>query len=87
MARVYSYPAMERLVEIVATSSNLRILSSSMGPDDLRMCVATSDSTIRIYKLWEVGQVLTSSAGGAYGSKLIEMNEGETTPTEGIILR
>ncbi|ABN65473.2 predicted protein, partial [Scheffersomyces stipitis CBS 6054] len=79
LMQVYSYPSMATLVEVPATL-NLRILSSTLSPDGTCLCVATNDSTIRIYKLWEKTHKLVkspdSSGYGSYGSSLIDLQEG-----------
>ncbi|EGW31425.1 uncharacterized protein SPAPADRAFT_141342 [Spathaspora passalidarum NRRL Y-27907] len=79
---VYSYPQMIPVVEVTA-AYNLRILSSTMSPDHCSICVATNDSTIRIYRLWEKSIEVcanydSSRKIGDYGSSLIELVEGIT---------
>ncbi|KAI5948694.1 hypothetical protein KGF57_005305 [Candida theae] len=79
LMRVYSYPEMTPSLEVNATS-NLRILSATTSPDFCSVCVATNDSTIRIYHLWdravEISPTSSSRITGAYGSDIIELAEG-----------
>jgi meiosis-specific APC/C activator protein AMA1 len=87
MIYVYEYPKMTRLLEVPATSSDLRILSSTISPDNCSLCVATNDSTIRIYRLWNVSHRLIeadSNGEGDYGSQLIQLNEGISERLDGI---
>lgn len=82
---VYSYPQMIPILQVPEYSS-LRILSSTISPDCSSICVATNDSTIRIYNLWKKTHKLVFFPGtseiGTYGSSLIELHEGITKNTE-----
>ncbi|RLV89327.1 Meiosis-specific APC/C activator protein AMA1 [Spathaspora sp. JA1] len=85
---VYSYPAMIPKVEVTA-AYNLRILSSTMSPDNCSICVATNDSTIRIYPLWKKSIELSTNHDssrniGDYGSSIIELVEGITKGSDPI---
>lgn len=75
----YSYPNMAPLL-IVPASPSLRILSASTSPNNDSICVATNDSTVRMYKLWSLSHELTSNpiglGSGIYGSSLIDLHEG-----------
>ncbi|KAI5950611.1 hypothetical protein CANMA_005271 [Candida margitis] len=87
LMRVYSYPEMIPVLEVNATS-NLRILSATTSPDFCSVCVATNDSTIRIYHLWdrtvEISPASNSRIIGAYGSDIIELAEGISIDCPGI---
>ena len=76
---VYTYPQMQPILEVNA-ACNLRILSATLLPDYCSVCVATNDSTIRIYQLWEGSLEILPSATqrimGAFGSDIIELLEG-----------
>lgn len=76
---VYSYPKMQPILEVNA-ACNLRILSATILPDNCSICVATNDSTIRIYQLWEktleIMPGATQRITGTYGSDIIELVEG-----------
>ncbi|CAK9439121.1 uncharacterized protein LODBEIA_P33450 [Lodderomyces beijingensis] len=79
LMRVYSYPQMIPILEVNASQS-LRILSAATSPDFCSICVATNDSTIRIYDLWHISSEIASNpscrVSGAYGSEIIELAEG-----------
>ncbi|KAI5952545.1 hypothetical protein KGF54_003412 [Candida jiufengensis] len=83
LMRCYSYPEMIPTLEVNA-SGNLRILSACLSPDFCSICVATNDSTIRIYHIWNKSMEINSSSNndsrlvGAYGSEIIELVEGIT---------
>lgn len=70
---------MQPILEVNA-ACNLRILSATLLPDYCSVCVATNDSTIRIYQLWEGSLEILPSATqrimGAFGSDIIELLEG-----------
>ncbi|RCK57759.1 Meiosis-specific APC/C activator protein AMA1 [Candida viswanathii] len=76
---VYTYPKMQPILEVNA-ACNLRILSATILPDSCSICVATNDSTIRIYQLWEktleIMPGATQRITGTYGSDIIELLEG-----------
>ncbi|KAL6452898.1 AMA1 Meiosis-specific APC/C activator protein AMA1 [Candida maltosa Xu316] len=76
---VYTYPKMQPVLEVNA-ASNLRILSATLSPDNCSICVATNDSTIRVYRLWEKTlEILPGTSQrvtGTYGSDIIELLEG-----------
>lgn len=78
---VYSYPVMSSLL-LVPSNAYLRCLSACHSPDGSHICLATSDSFIRIYKIWNSYGSIALSPGsrtvGIYGSSLIEMYEGIT---------
>lgn len=75
------------MLEVNATS-NLRILSATTSPDFCSVCVATNDSTIRIYHLWNRAVEITPASNsriiGAYGSNIIELAEGISMDCIGI---
>ncbi|KAI3404272.2 hypothetical protein KGF56_002911 [Candida oxycetoniae] len=79
LMRVYSYPDMTPTVE-VNSACNLRILSAATSPDFCSICVASNDSTIRIYELWHISSEIASNPScrlaGAFGSDIIELVEG-----------
>lgn len=79
LIKKYSYPLMTTIVEVRATP-DLRILSAAISPDASSVVVATNDSTVRIYKLWEKTMDIISSpefqGSGVYGSDIIELGEG-----------
>ncbi|KAI5960992.1 uncharacterized protein KGF55_004259 [Candida pseudojiufengensis] len=83
LLRVYSYPDMIPTLEVNA-SGNLRILSACLSPDYSSICVATNDSTIRIYHIWNKSIEIKSNSSndsrlvGAYGSEIIDLIEGIT---------
>ncbi|CAD1812287.1 unnamed protein product [Candida parapsilosis] len=87
LMRVYTYPEMCPVLEVNATS-NLRILSATTSPDFCSVCVATNDSTIRIYHLWNRAVEITPASNsriiGAYGSNIIELAEGISMDCIGI---
>ena len=70
---------MQPILEVNA-ACNLRILSATILPDNCSICVATNDSTIRIYQLWEktleIMPGATQRITGTYGSDIIELVEG-----------
>lgn len=74
---VYSYPKMEPLVQVEATSS-IRVLSAVLSPDSGSVCVAANDETIRFYDIWDPveGAIMESQENGVLGSDLIELCEG-----------
>lgn len=81
----YSYPSMIPIL-IVPATPDLRVLSASQSPDHGSICVATNDSTIRMYKIWDSNShSLTYSpdlqGAGNYGSALIELHEGVDSKT------
>lgn len=75
---VYTYPDMIPLSQ-VTSSAELRILSATISPSGNCLCVATNDSTIRIYEIWKrrkhFGNTLLQKTG-TFGSSLIELLEG-----------
>ncbi|CAI5758561.1 unnamed protein product [Candida verbasci] len=79
LIKVYSYPDMITTIEVNA-NCNLRILSATSSPDYCSICVATNDSTIRIYEIWEktieISPNSISKISGCYGSEIIELVEG-----------
>lgn len=77
---VYSYPDMKPLSQ-VASPVELRILSATISPDGNSLCVATNDSTIRIYKLWNHNlQNGVPQVSGIFESSLLELFEGADKP-------
>ena len=75
---VYCYQSMKPLGRVMYNNL-LRILSTTLSPDGCYLCVAATDSTIRIYKLWNQETRFTSNLlpnQGTFGSPLIEYFEG-----------
>lgn len=79
LLNVYSYETMKCVSRVSSSSGELRILGATLSPDCSSLCVATNESTIRIYKLWKPKTFFTrklSQKQGTFGSSLIELLEG-----------
>ncbi|CCK67850.1 Ama1p KNAG_0A01610 [Huiozyma naganishii CBS 8797] len=77
LLKLYSYPQLEKILE-VKSPTPLRALSSSLSPTGSSICVATTDETLRFYKLWDEKEdvIRDIQEEGVFGSILIEHLEG-----------